>query len=52
MPSRRIMELMIVVGFLMRPTFGILRLWAAKTMGTTPDDSPAHNVAEIVTVLT
>lgn len=52
MPTRRIFELIIVVSILMRPAFGILHLWAAKTMGSTSENSPPHNIAEVVTVLT
>lgn len=52
MPTRRIFELIIVVGFLMRPAFGVLHLWAAKTIGTTKEESIPHTLAEVVTVLT
>jgi len=51
MPTRRIFELMIVTALLARPAFGLIHLWAAKTLGTQDPGSVAHGVAEIVTVL-
>lgn len=51
MPTRRIMELTIVVAILVRPAFGLVHLWAAKTLGTQQPGSLAHGVAEIVTVI-
>lgn len=51
MPTRRIFELIIVGGILMRPAFGVLHLWGLKTLNTTAEDSFLHGVAEIVTVL-
>lgn len=51
MPTRRIFELAIVVAILARPAFGLLHLWAVKTLGTQPEDSIAHGVAETVAVL-
>jgi hypothetical protein len=51
MPTRRIFELAIVTAILARPAFGLIHLWALKTLSTTPDDSIMHGAAEIVTVL-
>lgn len=51
MPTRRIFEVMLVVAILARPAFGLIHLWAAKTLGTQPEDSIAHGAAEIVAVL-
>lgn len=51
MPTRRIWELIIVGGLLMRPAFGVIHLWGLKALNTTPEDSFLHGVAEIVTVL-
>lgn len=45
------MELTIVVAILVRPAFGLVHLWAAKTLGTQQPGSLAHGVAEIVTVI-
>lgn len=51
MPTRRIFELMIVTAILVRPAFGLVHLWAAKTLNN-PEVGPlAHGAAEIVTVL-
>lgn len=51
MPNRRVFELIIVGGILLRPVFGLAHLWALKTLNTTPDNTFLHGVAEIVTVL-
>lgn len=51
MPTRRIFELIIVAAILTRPAFGLIHLWAAKTLGTQPSGTVAHSAAEIVTVL-
>lgn len=51
MPTRRILEVIIVTGVLMRPAFGVLHLWGLKTLNTSPEDSFIHGVAEVVTVL-
>lgn len=52
MPTRRIMELAIVVALLIKPAFGLLHLWAVKTLGSQPDGSLMHETAEVVAVLT
>lgn len=51
MPTRRIFELCIVTAILVRPAFGLIHLWAAKTLGTQSPGSVGHGVAEIVTVI-
>lgn len=51
MPTRRIFELCLAVAILARPTFGLIHLWAAKTIGTTQEGSIIHEVAEVVTVI-
>lgn len=51
MPTRRIFELAIVTAILARPAFGLIHLWALKTLNTTTEGSLLHGVAEIVTVL-
>jgi len=51
MPTRRIFELAVVVAILVRPTFGLIHLWAAKTLGTQQPGTVAHGAAEIVTVI-
>jgi hypothetical protein len=45
------MEVAIVVAVLVHPAMGLIRLWAAKTLGSQPEGSFAHGVAEVVTVL-
>lgn len=51
MPTRRIFELMVVTAILVRPAFGLVHLWAAKTIGTHEEGTVMHGVAEIVTVI-
>ena len=51
LPTRRIFEVALVVAILARPAFGLVHLWAAKTLGTQQPGSLAHGVAEVVTVI-
>ena len=51
MPTRRILELSIVVAILVRPAFGLVHLWAAKTLKTQQPGTIMHGAAEIVTVI-
>lgn len=51
MPTRRIFELVLVTSLAMRPVFGMVRLWAAKTMAEQQRGGVAHGVAEIATVI-
>ncbi len=51
MPTRRIFELAVVVAILVRPTFGMVHLWAAKTLGQQQPGSLMHGVAEVITVV-
>lgn len=51
MPTRRIMEVAVTVSILMRPVFGLARIWASKTLGGTPEGGLAHGVAEVVAVI-
>jgi hypothetical protein len=51
LPTRRIFELTIVTAILVRPAFGLIHLWAAKTIGTQQQGSIMHGIAEVVTVI-
>jgi hypothetical protein len=51
MPTRRQFELTVIIVALSRPVFGMARLWAAKTFGSSQPGSIAHGVAEIVSVI-
>ena len=51
MPTRRIFELALVVAILTPVAMGVVRLWAAKTLGTQPEGSVLHGVSEVITVL-
>ena len=51
MPTRRIFEVALVASILVHPAWGLVRLWAAKTLGSQPQGSIAHNAAEIITVM-
>jgi hypothetical protein len=51
MPTRRIFELMLVTAVLVRPAFGLIHLWARKTLDNQEPGTILHGVAEIVTVI-
>lgn len=51
MPTRRVLELAVVVSLLMRPIFGLARLWSAKTLYQQDTGSISHGVAEVVAVI-
>lgn len=51
MPTRRIFELAIVTAILARPAFGLVDLWARKTLGTSQPGSVSHGAAEVLVVL-
>lgn len=51
MPTRRIFELIIVTAILVRPTFGLIHLWANKTLKAQQPGTFMHGAAEIVTVI-
>lgn len=51
MPTRRIFELIIVGAILARPAFGLIHLWAVKTLGTQEPGTIAHGAAQVVAVL-
>jgi len=51
MPTRRILEVAVVVTILMHPIMGIARIWAGKTMLTTQEGTLKHGTAEIVAVI-
>jgi len=51
MPTRRILELAIVVTVLMHPIMGIARIWAGKTMLTSQNGTVKHGTAEVIAVI-
>lgn len=51
MPTRRIFEVALVIAILARPAFGLVHLWANKTLRSNDEGTLAHGVAEIVTVI-
>lgn len=51
MPTRRILEVSMVAALLMRPVFGLLHVWAAKTLGIASPGTVVHGAAEIVAVI-
>lgn len=52
MPTRRILELTVVVSIAMRPVFGLVKLWSRKTLDNAQPGSVSHGVAEVLTVVT
>jgi len=51
MPTRRIMELIIVCGLLMRPAFGLMHIEARKLLNEQQPGSILHGIAEIGVVV-
>lgn len=51
MPTRRTLELMVVVFLAMVPVAGMGRLWSAKTLRSTTPGSVGHGAAEIGSVI-
>ncbi len=51
MPTRRIFELSLAVAVLSKPAFGLVNMWAGKTLTTQPNGSLMHSIAEIWTAL-
>jgi hypothetical protein len=51
-PTRRIMELIVVTDVLLRPVFGTVRIWAHKKLGTSQPGGIIHGVAEVLVILT
>ena len=45
MPTRRTMELIVITVVLMKPAFGVIRLWNSKTLGSYPPGTVPHTIA-------
>jgi hypothetical protein len=51
MPTRRILELIVVAGLAIRPVFGLGKLWATKAFMTSQPGSITHGTAEVLAVI-
>ncbi len=51
MPTRRTMELVVITAVLLRPTFGLVRLWSSKALGSYPPGSLPYTIANINSVV-
>jgi hypothetical protein len=51
-PTRRIMELIVVTDVLLKPAFGTVRLWAHRTLGVAQPGSFRYGIAEVLVILT
>lgn len=51
MPTRRILELTVVVAIAVRPVWGLARLWATKTFLTKNPGTVQYGTAEIVSAV-
>lgn len=51
MPTRRTMELVVITVVLMKPAFGVIKLWTSKTLGSYPPGSIPHTVASTTAVV-
>jgi hypothetical protein len=52
MPTRRTMELIVITVIALHPVVALAKLWAHKTLATSPENSVAHESAKIVSVIT
>ena len=52
MPTRRTLELIVVTIIAIKPVFGLVRLWSAKTLASSSPGSPSHQVAEVTHIIT
>lgn len=50
MPTRRIMELVILTDIAIKPVFGMARLWAHKTLGENQPGTFIYHVASVVVI--
>lgn len=50
MPTRRMLELMVITAVLVHPVMGLARLWAMKTLATAPPGSFLHGTAEAILI--
>ena len=51
MPTRRIFELVVITGVLLFPARATVRLWAKRQLGSQPEGSVLHGVAEVAVIL-
>lgn len=51
MPTRRTMELVIITVVLMKPAFGVVKLWTSKNLGSYAPGTLPHNVAATAAVV-
>lgn len=51
MPSRRTLELVVIVVLALKPVTAMVKLWSIKTLNTAPPGSVLHGVAEIGSVV-
>lgn len=51
MPTRRTLELIVIVGIAIKPVFGMVKLWSIRTLATAPAGSVLHGAAEIGSVI-
>lgn len=52
MPTRRTLELIVITVVALKPVFGLLRLWSARNLASTPPGSVTHQAAEVVHIVT
>ena len=51
MPTRRILELIVVAHLAMVPAFGLVKLWATKAFMTSTPGTWQHGTAEVLAVV-
>jgi hypothetical protein len=51
MPTRRTLELVVIVVLALEPVKAMAKLWSIKTLATTPPGSVLHGAAELGSVI-
>jgi hypothetical protein len=51
MPTRRTLELVVIVVLALEPVKAMAKLWSIRTLATTPPGSVLHGVAELGSVI-
>ena len=51
MPTRRIMELIVITGALMVPAVSAVKFWGKRQVSAQPDGSFMHTLGEVVVTL-
>jgi hypothetical protein len=51
LPTRRTLELIVIVTILIQPVLGMAKLWSIRTLAQAPEGTVLHGAAEIGSVI-